>query len=149
MRIADILRDKGSSVATVTPTTTVSALLADLALHNVGAMVVIGPSSDSGHIGVVGIVSERDVVRQLHQQGPDLLSRQVGDIMSTAVLTCGPEDHIDDLAALMTDNRIRHIPVLDAGRLIGIVSIGDVVKNRMEELQDEQAHLQAYISQGG
>jgi CBS domain-containing protein len=143
MRIADILRDKGSSVVTVTPTTTVTGLLTELALHNIGAMVVLGPD------GVVGIVSERDVVRQLHEQGPDLLRRRVGDIMSTAVLTCSLDDHIDDLAALMTTNRIRHIPVVDAGRLIGIVSIGDVVKSRMEELQCEQAQLQAYITQGG
>lgn len=143
MRIADILRNKGSSVSTVTRTTTVTGLLTDLALHNVGAMVVIGPG------GVEGIVSERDVVRQLHAQGSGVLRRQVGDIMSTVVLTCSLDDHVDDLAALMTTNRIRHIPVLDAGRLVGIVSIGDVVKNRMEELQAEQAQLQAYISQGG
>lgn len=143
MRIADILRSKGSVVATVTQTTTVTGLLADLALQNVGAMVVIGPD------GVVGIVSERDVVRQLHEQGPGLLRKQVGEIMSSEVLTCGPDDHIDDLAALMTNNRIRHIPVLDGGRLAGIVSIGDVVKHRMEELQAEQAQLHAYITQGG
>lgn len=143
MRIGDILRSKGSAVATVTQTTSVTGLLADLTLQNVGAMVVIGPE------GVVGIVSERDVVRQLHQQGPDLLRKQVGDIMSSEVLTCSPDDHIDDLAALMTNKRIRHIPVLDGGQLAGIVSIGDVVKNRMEELQAEQAQLQAYITQGG
>ncbi|MCB0931608.1 MAG: CBS domain-containing protein [Mycobacterium sp.] len=143
MRIADILRSKGSAVATVTQTTSVTGLLADLTLQNVGAMVVIGPE------GVVGIVSERDVVRQLHEHGPELLRKQVGDIMSSEVLTCCPDDNIDDLAALMTNKRIRHIPVLDGGRLAGIVSIGDVVKNRMEELQAEQAQLQAYITQGG
>ena len=143
MRIADVLRNKGSAVATVTQTTTVSGLLADLALRNIGAMVVLGPD------GVVGMVSERDVVRHLHEQGPDLLHRQVGDIMSSAVVTCSPDDHIDNLAAMMTNNRIRHIPVFDGGRLAGIVSIGDVVKNRMEELQAEQAQLQAYITQGG
>ena len=95
----------------------------------------------------MGIVSERDVVRQLHEHGPELLRKQVGDIMSSEVLTCCPDDNIDDLAALMTNKRIRHIPVLDGGRLAGIVSIGDVVKNRMEELQAEQAQLQAYITQ--
>ena len=143
MRIADILRSKGSTVATVTETTTVSGLLTELAVHNIGAMVVVGPD------GLVGIVSERDVVRKLHEHGPDLLGRRVGDIMSSVLVSCTPEDHIDDLSALMTNNRVRHVPVLENGRLVGIVSIGDVVKNRMEELQVEHEHLHAYITQGG
>jgi CBS domain-containing protein len=143
MRIADILRDKGSAVATVTETTTVTALLADLAAHNIGSMVVIGTST-----GIVGIVSERDVVRKLHEYGPGLLGRPVADVMSPVVVTCGPEDRVDDLAALMTDNRVRHVPVLVGGRLVGIVSIGDVVKNRMAEMSAEHQQLQAYITQG-
>ena len=143
MRISDILRNKGSAVATVTETTTVIGLLAELVTHNIGAMVVVGPD------GVCGIVSERDLVRELHEQGVDLLRRQVADIMSSVVVTCSPDDAIDDLSALMTNNRVRHVPVLDNGRLAGIVSIGDVVKNRMEELQAEQEHLHAYITQGG
>lgn len=149
MRIADILRIKGSSVATVTETTTVTGLLAELAIQNIGAMVVIGADGPGGHIGIVGIVSERDVVRQLHEHGPDLLRRPVADIMSAVAVSCTPEDPVDDLAALMTNNRVRHVPVLDGGRLAGIVSIGDVVKNRMEELQAERQQLQAYITQGG
>ena len=124
MRIADILRSKGSAVATVTESTTVTGLLAELAVHNIGAMVVIGPP---GEQGVVGIVSERDVVRHLHERGPDLLRRPVGEIMSAVAVTCRPEDPVDNLAALMTNNRVRHVPVLDGGRLVGIVSIGDVV----------------------
>ena len=143
MRIADILRDKGSAVATVTETTTVTALLAELSIRNIGAMVVVGED------GVVGLVSERDVVRKLHELGPGLLRRPVADIMSGLDVTCGPQDPIDDLAAQMTHNRVRHVPVLDAGRLAGIVSIGDVVKNRMEELQAERQQLRAYITQGG
>lgn len=143
MRIADILRSKGSAVATVTQTTTVTGLLAELAVHNIGAMVVIGPE------GVAGIVSERDIVRHLREHGPELLRRPVAEIMSGVAVTCGPEDPVDDLAALMTNNRVRHVPVLDGGRLVGIVSIGDVVKNRMEELQAERQQLRAYITQGG
>ena len=143
MRISDILRGKGPAVATVTETTTVTALLTELEIRNIGAMVVIGPG------GVVGIVSERDVVRKLHEDGPELLGRSVGDIMSADVVTCRPEDPIDDLAALMTNNRVRHVPVLDNGHLAGIVSIGDVVKFRLEELQAERQQLQAYITQGG
>lgn len=143
MRITDILRAKGSTVATVTPTTTVTGLLAELAMHNIGAMVVIGEA------GVLGIVSERDVVRRLHRAGPDLLRCPVADIMSEVAVTCRPDDLIEDMAAVMTNHRVRHVPVLDGGRLVGIVSIGDVVKHRMEELQAERQHLQAYITQGG
>lgn len=146
MRIADILRNKGAAVATVTESTTVTGLLAELAVHNIGAMVVIGSGGSIG--AVVGIVSERDVVRHLRQYGPDLLRRPVGEIMSGVAVTCRPEDPVDDLAALMTNNRVRHVPVLDDGRLVGIVSIGDVVKIRMEELQDERQQLQAYITGG-
>lgn len=143
MRIADILRSKGPAVATVTRTTTVAALLADLAVHDIGSMVVIDAD------GVVGIVSERDVVRRLHQYGSDLLRRPVADVMNALVVTCGPDDRVDDLAILMTNNRVRHVPVLDNGRLAGIVSIGDVVKSRMEEMMAEHQQLQAYITQGG
>lgn len=142
MRIADVLRSKGSAVATITETTTVIALLAELATHNIGAMVVVGPD------GMAGMVSERDVVRELHVRGADLLRLPVSEIMTAVVVTCTPEDPVDDLSALMTNNRVRHVPVLDNGRLVGIVSIGDVVKTRMEQLQSEQEHLQAYITGG-
>ena len=147
MRIADILRGKGAQVATVTESTTVTGLLAELAVHNIGATVVIGIGGISSS-GVVGIVSERDVVRYLHEHGPDLLRRPVGEIMNAVAVTCRPDDPVDDLAALMTNNRVRHVPVLDDGRLVGIVSIGDVVKNRMEELQAERQQLRAYITGG-
>lgn len=154
MRISDILRSKGSAVATVTETTTVTGLLAELAVHNIGATVVIGTGgqerSDTGmNIGVVGIVSERDVARELHRQGPGVLQRPVSDIMSSTLVTCGPEDTVDVLAELMTHNRVRHIPVLDGGRLVGIVSLGDVVKNRLEELAAERQQLRDYITQSG
>ena len=142
MRIADILRSKGPLVATVTETTTVAALLADLAVHDIGSLVVIDAD------GVVGIVSERDVVRKLHEHGPDLLRRPVAEVMSAVVVSCGPDDRVDDLAVLMTNNRVRHVPVLINGRLAGIVSIGDVVKNRMEEMVAERQQLRAYITQG-
>lgn len=143
MRIADILRAKGSSVATITETTSVTGLLAELAVHNIGAMVVIRADGV-----VVGIVSERDVARGLAEHGPELLRRPVAEIMSAVVVSCRPGDPIDDLAALMTHNRVRHVPVLDGGRLAGIVSIGDVVKVRMEELAAQREQLEAYITQG-
>jgi CBS domain-containing protein len=141
MRIADVLRNKGASVATITPETSVSGLLTELTVHNIGAMVVMSPD------GLVGIVSERDVVRKLHELGAEILRRPVSEIMTTLVATCAPSDSVDSLSALMTTNRVRHVPVMDNGRLAGIVSIGDVVKTRMEELEAKHEQLQAYITQ--
>jgi len=96
----------------------------------------------------VGIVSERDVVRQLHAHGPSVLSRPVSKIMTATVATCTKSDTVDSLSVLMTKNRVRHVPVLDGKKLIGIVSIGDVVKTRMEELEAAQQQLHSYITQG-
>ncbi|WP_158882549.1 CBS domain-containing protein [Amycolatopsis anabasis] len=142
MRIADVLRSKGSQVATVEPRTTVTELLAGLAEHNVGAMVVLAPD------GIAGIVSERDVVRKLHERGPGLLGQPVSEIMTRMVASCAPEDSVDQLSVVMTERRIRHVPVLADGKLVGIVSIGDVVKVRMQELERSQEQLEAYIAQG-
>ena len=142
MRIADVLSNKGAAVATIAPETTVSQLLASLAALNIGAMVVVGDD------GLAGIVSERDVVRELHKRGGGLLGQPVSEIMTTVLATCTPRDTVDHLVVLMTQNRVRHVPVLDDGRLAGIVSIGDVVKTRMEELQAEREQLAAYITQG-
>jgi CBS domain-containing protein len=142
MRIADVLRGKGSAVATISPDATVAELLAGLADHNIGAMVVAGPD------GLKGIVSERDVVRQLHAHGASLLSQPVESIMTSMVSTCSKSDTVDSLSLLMTEHRVRHVPVLEDGKLIGIVSIGDVVKTRMQELESEHEQLQSYITQG-
>jgi CBS domain-containing protein len=98
--------------------------------------------------GVVGIVSERDVVRKLHEHGGDLLKLPVSEIMTTMVATCTPTDTVDQLTAVMTTKRVRHIPVVENDRLVGIVSIGDIVKQRMEELETEQRALQDYITRG-
>ncbi|MGV9296463.1 MULTISPECIES: CBS domain-containing protein [Amycolatopsis] len=143
MRIADVLQRKGATVATVSPGTTVAELLAGLARHNVGAMVVVDAEG-----GIAGIVSERDVVRKLNDHGPSVLQGPVADIMTTMVASCTPDDPVDQLSVVMTERRIRHVPVLDGGRLAGIVSIGDVVKIRMEQLEQSQEQLEAYISQG-
>lgn len=140
MRISDILRSKGSSVLTVAPQATVRELLSLLAEHNVGALVV---SEDQATIA--GIVSERDVVRQLHERGAELLDAEVSSIMTVEVRTCGPDEKIDDLRQTMTDHRIRHLPVVVDGRLAGVVSIGDVVKSAISELETEREHLVGYI----
>jgi CBS domain-containing protein len=140
MRIADVLRSKGSSVATVDPTATVAELISELATHNVGALPVV----DAGRL--VGIVSERDVVRRLHDAGPELLEARVGDIMITGVTTCAPGDSVADIAAVMTNRRFRHLPVVVDGELAGIVSIGDLVKARIDLLESEREQLQSYIA---
>lgn len=143
MRIADLLRHKGSEVATVPPGLSVTGLLDDLARHNIGAVVVVDDTD-----ALVGIVSERDVVRRLNERGAELLTAPVSDIMTTQVVTCGPDEGLDSLAAIMTERRIRHMPVVENGRLVGIVSIGDVVKSRIRQLESDREQLESYIAQG-
>ncbi|MFI5719108.1 CBS domain-containing protein [Nocardia sp. NPDC051750] len=143
MRIAEILNTKGSAVVTVRPETDIRALLALLAEQNIGAAVV---SPDGNRIA--GIVSERDIVRALHRYGTTLLESPVARIMTTAVRTCTPDDRVDGLRGIMTEHRVRHLPVVDNGRLAGIVSIGDVVKSALSELTTEREQLVEYL-QGG
>jgi CBS domain-containing protein len=143
MRIADLLRHKGSDVATVPPGISVSGLIEDLARHNIGAMVVVDETGS-----LVGIVSERDVVRRLNERGAELLRAPVSEIMTTSVVTCEPTEAVDDLASIMTERRIRHMPVVTGGKLVGLVSIGDVVRSRIEQLESDREQLESYIAQG-
>lgn len=138
MRIAEILRRKGGGVVTVTAKSTVRSLLATLAEWNIGAAVVSGAD-------VLGIVSERDVARHLHRSGPGILDGPVSAIMTSVVHTCTLEDKVDDLRVIMTEHRVRHLPVLEDGEPVGIVSIGDVVKSAIDELEAEREHLVNYI----
>jgi CBS domain-containing protein len=141
MRISDVLRRKGDLVVTIEPHDTVRALLDALAQYKVGALVVTG---DGG--AVEGIVSERDVVRHLQKRGPSVLDEPVSAIMTTPVHTAPPETTLEELMVLMTEQRFRHVPVVVDGKLRGIISIGDVVKHRIEELQSERDQLTAYIT---
>ena len=127
-------------MATVRPDATVVELLGELAKHNVGALPVV----DGGNL--IGIVSERDVVRRLHAGGAATLDARVADIMTTDVSTCSPSDDVGDVAAVMTSRRFRHLPVVVNGELAGIVSIGDMVKARIDLLESERAQLQRYIA---
>ncbi|HEX4729558.1 MAG TPA: CBS domain-containing protein [Jatrophihabitans sp.] len=122
--------------------TTVAELVALLAEHKIGAV----PVTDGSR--TVGIVSERDVVRQLNTAGADVLGSTVEQLMSVDLLTCTPQDSLDDIARLMTDHRIRHLPVLADGELAGIVTIGDVVAARLRELERTREQLESYITQG-
>jgi CBS domain-containing protein len=141
MRVAKLLRNKGDFVATVQPDSSVKSALADLARYGVGALIV---SSDGRT--PEGIVSERDVVRRLNDTGDSILDGPVSAIMSTSLHLCAPGDEIDSLMATMTTHRIRHVPVVEGGLLVGIVSIGDVVKSRMDELEDDRRALVDYIN---
>ncbi|GAA5117612.1 CBS domain-containing protein [Alloalcanivorax gelatiniphagus] len=142
MRIKDVIQGKGSQVVvTIGPDATVRELVALLAEHNVGALVV----SEDGE-RVSGIVSERDVVRRLHADAA-VLDTAVSSIMTADVRTCAGEDSLTDLMQTMTEHRIRHVPVVADGRLTGIISIGDVVKNRIGELEFERDQLDSYVHQ--
>lgn len=141
MRIVEVIRHKGDAVVTIAPDDTVQTLIALLAEHRIGALVV----STDGR-AVEGIVSERDVVRCLHERQGDVLGLAVRELMTTDVTTCGPDDGVEHLMRLMTDQRVRHIPVVVDGALQGIVSIGDVVKHRIDELQVERDQLVGYIN---
>lgn len=142
MKISDVLRNKGDGVVTVKPDDSVSALLALLAEHGIGACVV---SADGVHVD--GIVSERDVVRHLHASGPGILEGRIDSIMTKEVTTGTAKDDVADLAGTMTELRVRHVPILDSdGQLTAIVSIGDIVKHRLSELQSERDQLRDYIT---
>jgi CBS domain-containing protein len=143
MRVKDILNRKGSAVATIDPDASVADAVATLHERRIGAVVV---SADDASIS--GILSERDVVGALATMGPAVLTATVRQIMTAEVLTCEPEDELRSLAITMTDKRFRHMPVVVDGKLAGIVSIGDVVKHRVDELQTEHDQLMDYIPSG-
>ena len=141
MRISDVLRVKGTQVVTVTPDTKVRGLLAILAEHRIGAVVV---SRDG--TSVDGIASERDIVRAFAKRGAAVMSEEVTAIYTAEVLTITPQTSLEDVMRLMTEYRVRHAPVVTDGGLRGIVSIGDVVKSRIDELETERAALTDYIT---
>ena len=140
MRIEDIVRGKGAAVVTIEPSASVEDLVGLLGEHRIGAVVV---TSDGLHID--GIVSERDVVRELGKQGAAVLTKLVSEIMTANVHTCGLNDSLEETGHTMTYQRIRHLPVVVDGELHGVISIGDVVKNRIDQLLDERNHLLGYL----
>jgi CBS domain-containing protein len=140
VQISQVLRHKGREVATIDGAESVRTALAMLAEHGIGALVV---SSDGRRVD--GIVSERDVARGLHSRGAELLTDPISSLMTEQVRTCSLHASVQEVAQTMTEHRVRHVPVVEDGALIGIVSIGDVVKARLDELEDERKHMVDYI----
>ena len=143
MRVSGILASKGSAVATIAPQASVADAADQLRRHGIGALVV---SNDGRSID--GIISERDIVLRLAEAGGDVLGQPVSAVMTAEVQTCTMDDTCDELMRVMTEQRTRHLPVVADGGLAGIVSIGDVVKRRVTELEDETRHLHDYIVTG-
>ncbi len=142
MRISDVIAGKASQeIVTISPDASVRELLALLAQHNIGAAIVSGDGT-----AVDGIVSERDVVRRLHGD-EQILGAAVSSIMTAAVHTTEPGHTLDQVFAQMTEQRIRHLPVVDEGRLVGVISIGDVVKHHISQVEFERDQLDSYVHQ--
>jgi CBS domain-containing protein len=141
MNVETILGTKGRAVATIRPEDTVGAAVEALVSGNIGALVA---SEDGEHVD--GIVSERDIVHALARHGDALLALTVAEVMTRSVVTCDPTESVAELMAAMTNRRIRHLPVVRDGRLCGIVSIGDVVKNRLDEIEYEARSLRSFIA---
>lgn len=141
MTVKNILSRKGSDVVTIAPTASLSDAVKLLAERRIGAIVVTGPDSR-----VAGILSERDIVRVIGERGPAVLSDNVGSVMTRKVMTCSESDTIANIMERMTEGKFRHLPVVDQGRLVGVISIGDVVKWRVGEIEHESEALREYIA---
>jgi CBS domain-containing protein len=140
MNVESILRQKGRTASTVAPQATIAEAAELLRRHGIGALIV---SRDGARVD--GILSERDIVHGLAERGALLLDAKVEELMTRRVFTCTPRDSVGDLMAMMTERRIRHIPVLRDGTLAGIISIGDVVKYRLDEMEYEASSLRSFI----
>lgn len=143
MNVATILKQKGRNVLTSRPTDTVLGVAKTLAEHGVGCIVLTDDDNT-----VVGIISERDIVRSIAKGGKDVLQKPVSHCMTKEVITCRETDTINSLMSEMTSRRFRHLPVVERGELVGIVSIGDVVKERIAEAEMESAAMREYIAAG-
>lgn len=143
MTVASILKQKPDRLISVKETDTLIDVAGILTRENIGAVPVLDAKGE-----MIGIVSERDIVRQIARAGTTVLTNQVGSMMTTTVLCCAPEDSVESTMAVMTKRRFRHLPVRSAGRIIGMISIGDVVKRRVEDAEREAESLREYIARG-
>ena len=141
MTVAQLLHGKPVRLITIPTHETLAKATQILARERIGALIVTAPGGD-----LAGIISERDLVRMIAKDGPTALERRVGDIMTANVICCSPDDTVDQVMEWMTEGRFRHLPVKEAGRLVGMISIGDVVKAKVEDAERESADLRAYIA---
>ncbi len=142
MLVSDILKTKGSTVVSLAADVRVRDAAAKLAQHGIGAVLVMNGAR------VLGILSERDIVRRLADEGANILDATVDTVMTRAIISCGMADTVDQVMEAMTARRIRHLPVIEAGRIVGIISIGDVVKSVIDEARHEAEDLKRYIAAG-
>ena len=140
MSVRLLLQRKSGDIVTISPEASLTEAVACLAEHRIGAVMALSAGGQ-----LEGILSERDVVRILAEKGPDILASPVSSVMTRAVVTCTPDEAIPLIMERMTRGRFRHVPVVEAGKIIGIISIGDVVKHRVEEMERESAELRDYI----
>jgi len=143
MNIGQILKAKGRAVATARPDTSLLEIAHKLAQKKIGAIVIVGDKGD-----VVGIISERDIIRKLGERGPSVLNEPVSESMTANVISCQETSTLDELMEIMTQGRFRHVPVIEDGALVGIVSIGDVVKNHIAEVEMEVTAMRGYFVTG-
>jgi len=143
MKVSAILKEKGDKVVTASPDDSIAEVADLLKREGIGAVIVTGAGDK-----VAGILSERDIVRAIPELGAKLQEARAADLMTREVVTCTPDTAVDELEKLMTEGRFRHLPVVVDGKLIGIVSVGDVVKQRMGELEAEAGALRSYIATG-
>jgi CBS domain-containing protein len=141
MNVAAILKQKGRAVTTAAPSTTLLEIAHKLAAKRIGAIVIVGARGE-----VAGIISERDIIRGLSNIGPECLGQPVSGVMTREVVTCQETDTLDELMAMMTARRFRHLPVVADGALVGIISIGDVVKHHVAEVEMEATAMREYIT---
>ncbi len=140
MKVADLLKDKGKSVITITPDDPVFSAMGKLMENQIGSLVVIDAEKK-----LVGIISERDIMRAAYSDFDTLKSKKVSQLMSTNIIIAIPEDDIDYIMGIMTQNRIRHVPIVTKDGIIGIISIGDIVKYQLEEFQVKNRYLEEYM----
>ena len=141
VNVSAILKQKGRGITTARPTVTLMEVANKLAAKRIGAIVIVGAGGE-----VAGIISERDIIRALSMHGPDCLELPVSQSMTKKVVTCKETDTLHELMAMMTERRFRHLPVVTDGALVGIISIGDVVKHYVVEMQTEATAIREYIA---
>ena len=140
MTVKAILSNKGSNVITIEPTATLDTAMKTLAEHKIGALLILGPDRR-----VIGIISERDIVRVLAEHGAEVLSKPLAQFMTRKVVTCSQTEAVATIMERMTTGKFRHVPVVEQDQLVGIISIGDVIKHRLHEIEQESAALRDYI----